>query len=77
MQAGGVAQGLSRRLMVLVAIALIAAMVALSTVLTGTLMTSTTEVETVIPNAGSALIHDDAGNVNPNVDLSGKVAGVH
>ena len=60
MQAGGAAQGVSRRLTVLVAIAVITAMVTLL-VLTGIFMTSTGEVETVVRNAGSAIIHDGAG----------------
>ena len=68
------------RLTMVLAIAVIAVMVTLLA-LAGAFATSTGEVENVIPNVGSAIIHDDAGSVHlsaaPNVNLSGKVAGVH
>jgi len=62
MQAGSTAQGLNRRLTVLAAIALIAAMMTLLA-LAGAFA------------SGSAQI--GSPNVAPNIDFSGKVANIH
>ena len=69
MQVGGAVHGAStihrrRRLNVLLAIAAIVVIAAL-VVLAGALMTSTGGAENVNPSAGSATLHDDAGNMNP------------
>jgi hypothetical protein len=73
MQAGSAAQGVGtiprrRRLNVLLAAAavlVVAAMVALL-VWAGPLTTSQVGTEDAIPKAGSAVVHDDAGNLNRN-----------
>ena len=76
MQVGSATPGLSRWL-TLLAIVVIATALTLMT-LAGTFATSTGEVESLTPNVGGAIIHDDAGNVHPNSGvLSGKVANVH
>ena len=62
MQAGSAAQGLNRRLTVLVAIVVIAAVVTLLA-LAGAFASGAVEIT--------------SPNVAPNIDLSGKVANIH
>ena len=70
MQAGGVAKGAiprRRRLNVVLAIAVVVAIAALTALLVRTVPLATGGVEAgaANPGAGAAVLHDDAGDVHP------------